>query len=370
MTPPTSLPAPDPEILGLATAVPDQVLDQASVAEVGRALFSDRTSDFGRLLPVYDNAGIEKRHSCMPLEWYLRPSDWKARNDLYLQHALDLLDRAAHDCLYRAGLAPEEVDSVVTVSTTGVATPSLDARLMQRLALRPEVERLPVFGLGCAGGVLGLGRAAALARARPGAKVLLLVVELCALTFRACDDSKANIVATALFGDGAAAVLLSCGDGETAGRPRVTAWGEHTWPHSLDVMGWSVENDGLGVIFSRDIPSIIRQDLRAAADGFLARQGISRAELDGYLCHPGGAKVIDALEYALELAPGSLEGARSVLRDYGNMSAASVLFVLERALAQGLSGRHLMSSLGPGFTAAFALIEGGKTDPQRAWPAA
>ena len=135
-------------------------------------------------------------------------------------------------------------------------------------------------------------------------------------------------------------------------------------------MGWSVENDGLGVIFSRDIPSIIRRDLQAAADGFLARQGISRAELDGYVCHPGGAKVIDALEEAFELAPGELAEARSVLRDYGNMSAASVLFVLERALAQGLSGRHLMSSLGPGFTAAFALIEGGKQDTTGAWSAA
>ncbi len=360
---PQALDSAPPEILSLATAVPAHVLMQGDVAEVGQSLFGSRPAAFERLRPVYANAGIAKRHSCMPLDWYLRPSDWKTRNGLYLEHAPRLLAQAATDCLQLAGIAPEAVDSLVTVSSTGVATPSLDAHLMQCLALRPDVQRLPVFGLGCAGGVLGLSRAAAVARAKPGSLVLFLVVELCALTFRANDESNANIVASALFGDGAAALLLSCPsepESETAG-PRIAAAGEHTWPDSLGVMGWSVENDGLGVIFSRDIPTIVRQQMGDAADSFLTREGLRREDLAGYICHPGGAKVIAALEETFGLSPSALSEAREVLRDYGNMSAASVLFVLERALKRDLDGRYLMAALGPGFTAAFALLEAGSS---------
>jgi alkylresorcinol/alkylpyrone synthase len=265
-----------------------------------------------------------------------------------------LLKEAAEHCLDRAGVSFDEIDAVVTVSTTGIATPSLDAQLMEVLPFRRDLQRLPVFGRGCAGGVTGLARAAALARAAPGSKVLLLVVELCGLTFRAQDLSKSNIIATALFGDGAAAALLS-----TSGAgPRVKGWGEHTWPQSLDVMGWTVKDDGLGVLFSRDIPTLVRDELRQAADRFLARHGLNRLDLAGYICHPGGAKVLDALEDAFELPHGALAHARATLRDYGNMSAVTVLFVLERLLgAIPRTGRYLMSALGPGFTASFALLE-------------
>jgi alkylresorcinol/alkylpyrone synthase len=230
---------------------------------------------------------------------------------------------------------------------------------MGRLTFRPDVERLPVFGLGCAGGVLGLGRAAALAAARPGARVLLLVVELCALTFRHGDQSNANIVASAIFGDGAAAALISAGETGREDAPALVHWGEHTWPDSLEVMGWSVENDGLGVVFSRDIPTIVRRDLGAALDSYLARHGLERGDIDHYVSHPGGAKVVRALEEAFGLRRGTLVEAREVLRRYGNMSAASVLFVLEAVRrGRGLGGRQLLSALGPGFTAAFATLEG------------
>jgi alkylresorcinol/alkylpyrone synthase len=245
------------------------------------------------------------------------------------------------------------VDTIVAVSTSGIATPSLDALLVERLGLRRDVERLPVFGLGCAGGVLGLARAAALARARPGARVLLVVVELCGLTFRLGDRSKSNLIASALFGDGAVACVVSTA---TEG-PTLLAWGEHTWPDSLDVMGWRVENDGLGVVFSRDIPTLVRKDFTAVTDAFLARHGLTRGRIDHFVCHPGGAKVVNALEEALDLPAGALEDSRAVLRDYGNMSAATVLFVLERALGAGRRGRCLLSSLGPGFTAGFLLAE-------------
>jgi len=223
------------------------------------------------------------------------------------------------------------------------------------LPVRRDVQRLPIFGLGCAGGVLGLARAAAMARAEPGSRVLCLVVELCGLTFRSRDVSKSNVIATALFGDGAAAVLLTS-DPRAAG-PAITGCGEHTWPATLDVMGWRVEDDGFGVLFSRDIPTIVRDRFGAAVDAFLARQGLGRGDLDGVLCHPGGAKVLDALEAVFGQPAGHMTDAREVLRAYGNMSAATVLFVLDRAWRRGLHGRHLLSSLGPGFTAAFALIE-------------
>jgi alkylresorcinol/alkylpyrone synthase len=342
-------------LISLATAVPPFVLRQDQVMAQARRLFQARGEEIERLLPVYDNAGIETRYSCVPLEWYHAPGGWKEKNALFVGHAVELLRRTAHDCLARAGVAAERVDTIVAVSTSGIATPSLEARLMEELPFRRDVERLPIFGLGCAGGVLGLARAAAMARAAPGSLVLFLVVELCGLTFRNSDVSKSNIIATALFGDGAAAALVTCERG--ASGPEIAGWGEYTWPGTLEVMGWRVEEDGFGVLFSRDIPSIVRARYGKAVDAFLARQGLTRKDLAGTLCHPGGAKVLDALEEVFALAPGAMTHARAVLRDYGNMSGATALFVLERALAHGLRGRHLMSSLGPGFSAGFLLLE-------------
>jgi alkylresorcinol/alkylpyrone synthase len=186
--------------------------------------------------------------------------------------------------------------------------------------------------------------------------VLLLVVELCSLTFRLQDRSKSNLVATALFGDGAAAAVVSC-RGDYADAPRLGPWGEHTWPDSLDVMGWDVADDGLKVVFSRDIPTLVREDLRPIVDDFLAANGASLDDLAGFVCHPGGAKVLDALEACFELPRGALTHAREVLRDHGNMSAATVLFVLKAALAARAKGPQLMTTLGPGFTAGFLVVE-------------
>ena len=347
-----------PRLLSLATAVPDQILHQAEVAGAARAVFEDELAHFQHLLPVYANTGIETRHACLPLQWYQAPHDFDERNKLNIRHAVQLLERVAAEALESAGLDVAEIDLIVTVSSTGIATPTLDALLLERLSFRRDVQRLPIFGLGCAGGALGLGRAAAMARSAPASKVLLLVVELCSLTFRSHDATKSNVVATALFGDGAAAAVVGCaGDG-----PRLTAWGEHTWPGTLDVMGWQVDNDGLAVVFSRDIPDIVRRDFGPALACFLNSQGLSLADVDTFVPHPGGIKVLDALEAVFELPPGGLEMARQVLRRYGNMSSASVLFVLRQTLQQcgpaGRSlGRTLISSLGPGFTAGFALLE-------------
>ena len=346
-----------PRLFAVATAVPPFPLDQNDVIERVKLLFG-RSPDLDRLLPVFVNTGIQRRYSCVPLEWYDRAHGWPERNRIYLASSLDLLEAATNRVLSLTGRRKGDIDSIVVVSTTGIATPSLDALLIERMGLRNTVQRLPIFGLGCAGGVLGLARAATQSAVAPGKTVLFLVVELCALSFRRDDWSKSNIVATALFGDGAAAALLST---ESDG-PALVAAGEHTWPGSLDVMGWEVADDGLRAVFSRDIPKLVTTQLQDAASEFLARQGLAMDKIDLFVCHPGGAKVIAALEHAFGLAQGALVEARAVLRDYGNMSAATVMFVLERMLAKarasGARWEHaLMNSLGPGFTAGFLVIE-------------
>lgn len=341
-------------ILGVTTAVPPYELGQAEVMRRIELALGPRSREIVRLLPMFGNTGIERRYSSVPIEWYEDLHLWPERNRVYLDSALDLLESATLRVLARANRRPEEIDAVVVISTTGIATPSLDALLMERMNLRRNVQRLPIFGLGCAGGAIGLARAAAIARSNPDALVLFLVVELCALCFRRDDFSKSNIVATALFGDGASAALISCaGDG-----PRIVAGGEYTWPDSLDVMGWDVTSEGLKAIFSRDIPELVTTKLHDVVVSFLAEHSLRLGDVDSFICHPGGAKVIDALEAAFELSPGTLRNARDVLREYGNMSAATVMFVLDRAIGDSVPfERALVSALGPGFTAGFTLLE-------------
>ena len=231
---------------------------------------------------------------------------------------------------------------------------SLDALLVERMKFRRDIQRLPIFGLGCAGGVIGLARAAAMARAFPESRILFLIVELCALTFRKDDLSKSNIVSAALFGDGAAGAIVSCvGDG-----PRVGAGGEHTWPGSLDIMGWEVQEDGLKAKFSQNIPALVASSFRAVAREFLLKNDLRMDAIDAFACHPGGAKVLDALEQALDLSPGALIESRAVLCDYGNMSGVTVLFVLALMMSVERDRRILMTALGPGFSAGFLVLEG------------
>lgn len=343
------------EIRGLGLAYPPHVLEQDRVRDLCREVFAARPALFERMTEVYDNAGIDTRHSCVPLDWYRTPHGWKERMDLYERHALDLLEEAAGTALSAAGATAREVDQIVCVSTTGIVTPSLDALLVDRLGLRSDVQRLPIFGMGCAGGVNGLARAEALARSRPGTTVLFLVVELCALTFRPQEMDKSNIVASALFGDGAAALVLRADEGP--GGTRILATAEHTWPESRDIMGWRIEEDGLGVVFSRDIPSLIERDLAPIVDGFLADQGTHRAALAGYVMHAGGTKVLEAYRSALGVDDASLERAYAVLRRCGNMSSVTVLAVLAESLKDDIRGPHLMGALGPGFSAGLLLLD-------------
>jgi alkylresorcinol/alkylpyrone synthase len=310
---------------------------------------------FGRypgLTEVFTNAGIERRYSVRPIEWFDEPRDWPQRTQAYLEGADALFIEAAEKALTRARLSARDVDVVITVSSTGIATPSIEARVAKRIGFRPDVNRVPVFGLGCAGGVSGLAIGAQLARARPGTVVLVVVIELCTLAFRRDRITKADVITSALFGDGAAALVLCTGDD---GELQIGAGQEHLWPGTLDVMGWSVDPIGFGVLLSRSLPRFVEERLAAPARRFLKSQGLNG--MTRFICHPGGAKVLAAVEAALELQTGTLADERSVLRDYGNMSAPTVLFVLERALKRGFSGRAVLAALGPGFTASFLTIE-------------
>ncbi len=338
-------------LLGLATAVPPHVVDQDQIARLAPVFFHEIFSQHPGMADIFAHTGIERRHIVRPLEWFIEPRDWRDRTAAYVEGASELFVEAAQSALARAGLAAGDVDIVVTVSSTGIATPSIDARIGPRLGLRRDITRVPLFGLGCAGGVSGLGIAARLARAEPGKIVLMVAVELCSLAFRFDQASKTELIAASLFGDGAAAVVLQAGTGE-AGAARIGRAAEHTWPDTLDIMGWTVDPVGFGVVLSQELPRFLEQHLAPPAAEFTAAMGLNGTRPQP-ICHIGSTKVLAAMEAALGLDNGMLANERAVLRGHGNMSSPSVLFVLEQALAQGRSGPALLSALGPGFTASF-----------------
>jgi len=340
-------------LLSLATAVPPHVAEQGAAKELARRAFG-REALFDRLSSVFDNAAIARRHIVAPAEWYEQPHGWAERNAVYLRACEQMFEDSARAAIAEAGLSPEQIDGVVTVSTTGIATPSIEARGGPRLGLRPDVRRIPVFGLGCAGGVSGLALAARLAAADPGTHWLFVTVETCSISIRLDSDDPAAIVATALFGDGAAAAVVSAGEG---GLAQLRGSAEKMWPDTLNIMGWRVEDPGFGVVFDRAIPPFIEAELAGAVDEMCTQLKIAREDIDRFCCHPGGVKVIDAIEKALELNQGELNLEREVLRDFGNMSAPTVLFVLERLLDRGLPQRVLMTAFGPGFTCSGLLLE-------------
>jgi alkylresorcinol/alkylpyrone synthase len=334
-------------LLSLATAVPPHLLTQPDAAGIAREVFAARYPDFDRIARVFATTGIETRHIVRPMEWYLEQRGWSERTEAYLDGAGDLFVDAARKALSAAGCSGEDVDTVVTVSSTGIATPSIEARVSGRMGFRPDVERVPIFGLGCAGGVQGLAIADRLARARPGSIVLLVAVEVCSAAFRLDKLTKANIVATALFADGAAAAVVQAG---VPGVARIEGAGEHLWADTLGIMGWNIDEVGFGVVFDREIPPFAQAHVGSAVDGILARIGVPRDGVDRFVCHPGGAKVVTALEQTLHLEQGALDHERAVLAAHGNMSAPTVLFVMDRVLKAGMPERAVMTALGPGFT--------------------
>jgi alkylresorcinol/alkylpyrone synthase len=341
-------------LLSLATAVPPNVVEQSEAKIRAREAFGGNKALFDRLSGVFDNAGIARRHIVTDQDWYMSGHGWHARNDLYLKAAEDLFVEAANAAIEKSGLMPEQIDGVVTVSTTGIATPSLDARAAPRVGFRDDIRRVPVFGLGCAGGVNGLATASRMAAGEPGTNWLFVTVETCSISIRLDSEDPAAVVATALFGDGAAAAVVTSGEHSLA---RITGSAEKLWPDTLRIMGWDVEDPGLAVVFDRAIPPFVEAELAEAVDKMCASMGVELEDIDRLCCHPGGVKVIDAIESALQLNQGELNLEREVLNDYGNMSAPTVMFVLDRLLKQGLPDRVLMTAFGPGFTCAGLMLE-------------
>jgi alkylresorcinol/alkylpyrone synthase len=339
---------PKAALVSLATSVPPHVFLQKDVLAAAWNVFGSRFPEFERFSSIFSNTGIVKRHGVKPFDWYREPRGWPERTEAFLGGAEALFVDVADKALASANLAGSDIDTVVTVCSTGIATPSLEARVARRMGFRSDVTRVPVFGLGCAGGASGLSIASRLAQSRPGTNVLLVTIELCTLALRLDELTKANIVAISLFGDGAAAIVLRAGDG---GATQIEDVGEHLWPDTLGIMGWSVDPEGFGVIFRRTIPDFVIAHLNPAVAQILARMQLSMADIDRYICHPGGAKVVSALETALALDRGSLSHERQIIADYGNMSSPTILFVLEQARARGLPARSLLTALGPGFTA-------------------
>src|SRR5260221_392118 len=340
-------------LVSLATAVPPYVVEQCEAKVRAREAFGGKKALFDRLAGCLQQAGLPRRHIVAPQDWYMSRHGWAERNAVHLNAAEQLFIDAATAAIEKAGLTPQEIDGVVTASTTGIATPSLDARVAKRVGLREDVRRVPVFGLGCAGGVNGLALAARLATADPGSVWLFVTVETCSISIRLDSDDPAAVVATALFGDGAAAAVVTSGEHRLA---RVGGSAEKLFPETLRIMGWDVEDPGLSVVFDRAIPPFIEEHLTSTIDDMCAKLGTGRSEIDRFCCHPGGVKVLDAIESALDLNQGDLNLEREVLRDYGNMSAPTVLFVLDRLLNQGLPDKVMMTAFGPGFPCAGQLL--------------
>jgi alkylresorcinol/alkylpyrone synthase len=359
-----------PTILAVGTALPDYVVTQAQVSAALHAAWeADHSVERGRLKRIAElhrATGVRQRHFVLPLERYPTLGSFAQRNALWQDHALTLAERAVRDVLSEAAVSVDELDQLTFVSVTGIAAPSLDARLMNRLGLRPDVRRTPVFGLGCVAGAAGLVRAQDYLRAYPTHLALLVSAELCSLTFQLDDHGLSNIVATGLFGDGAAAVLVAGAQWAAArgrppprGLPRIVATRSALYPHTERVMGWDIVDTGFRVVLSPEVPELVRQRMPQDADGLLASAGLSRGSLRHWVMHTGGPKVLEAIEQSLALPDDALRGSWDSLAAVGNLSSASVLFVLQRALREGraqVGDLGLLGALGPGFCSELALL--------------
>jgi alkylresorcinol/alkylpyrone synthase len=350
-----------PRIVSTATAVPPYRVDQQETERFARQHFAGHVPDLDRLVQVFSNAGIDARYFTRPLDWLGEPRSLAEKNDAYIEGATAICAEAVSRLLAENGLEPGDIDYLVHVNSTGLATPSIDARLLNVLPFRRDTRRCPIWGLGCAGGAAGLAHAYHHAVGHPRERVVLVAAELCGLTFMAEDYSRSNLVATALFGEGAAAVLVA-GDevpatrpaaGGAGAAPALELFGTRSWfyPDSLDVMGWNVVSEGLQVVFAQRIPEIVAEHSARDLDGFLRMYNLSRDDVSAYLFHPGGRKVIEAYEAALGFKGGELALSREILREYGNMSSGTMLFVLDRYLrtVERREGHVVMSALGPGF---------------------
>ncbi len=345
-------------LISIATAVPDHRITQAEVLAVlakarGAALPA-------RLEQILGNSGIDQRYLACEADYYLEPRSWTSRAAIYDQVGTRLAHKAAGDALDKASLAPSDIDAIVLISTTGTMTPSIPSRMIEAMGFDPSTQTIPIFGYGCAGSVLGLRLANDLAATNDGQNVLLISLELCSLSYDYSQFDKKNMIATALFADGCAAAVISGKPGQ-ADAPSFRAFGQKTWPSTREMMGWDIGVTGFDLVLARDIPTFVTKDFAPFCDAFLAAQGLAMSDLSEPACHPGGGRVVEALEayFAPEIV--GIPATREILRQHGNMSSPTVLFVLEQLLLQRPEKPILLTALGPGFTAALGIV-----DPQGA----
>lgn len=356
-----------PIIQSVSTISPSVEIRQEDAMSFARSLFSDSFKDIDRLLKVFRNGEIETRQVCMPIEWYAEAHDFEMRNDLYIKHAVQLGKEAIIQCLNDTStlprkIDPAEIDAIFFISSSGLSTPSIDARLINQLPFRHDIKRIPIWGLGCAGGAAGMSRAFDYCKAYPEANVLVLAVELCSLTFQRDDVSKSNLVGVSLFSDGVACALVSGAQSTIKSKqpvPAIRATSSRFMPDSEDVMGWDVKNDGLHVVFSKSIPTVITDWLGPFVHQFAEDQGLSMEEIRHFVAHPGGKKVLRAYEKALHMEPDQTAVSKKVLQHHGNMSSPTVLFVLKEFMDRkpDAGDYGLMAALGPGFCGELLLLE-------------
>jgi len=349
-----------PSILSTGTALPHYAFRQADVKPFIRDMFADIFHDIDRLMAIFENTQIKKRHFCVPIEWFKENHTFAEKNSLYMEHATELSIQAVERALERAKLSIVDISHLIFVSSTSLATPSVDARILNQMQANPHTKRTPIWGLGCGGGAAGLSRAFDYVKAYPKEIAVVIAVELCGLTFQRNDLTKSNLVATSLFADGAAAVIVAGDEAPVDSPVRLRTSKSTLWPNSLDVMGWDFSSSGFHVIFSQDIPTITRTKVAEATLSFLHEHGLSK--VDHYLLHPGGKKVLDAYRESLGIVGQKLDISEQILQQYGNMSSCTVLYVLDEFLRQeriGEGDSGLIAALGPGFSLEMLLIEGG-----------
>ncbi|MBI5547821.1 MAG: type III polyketide synthase [Deltaproteobacteria bacterium] len=352
-------------VLTLGCVQPPNRVEQEELTAAFRQLWAARHFNADRVEQLHQAVQVGARHLALPLAEYPKLDSFAKANDAFIEHATRLGEQAIRLALDRAGLSPKRVDHLFFVTVTGIATPSIEARLINRLGMRADTKRTPLFGLGCVAGAAALSRAADYLRAYPGEVAVLLSVELCSLTLQREDVSVANLIASGLFGDGAVAVVLGGTElgsesGGSAQGPRVLATRSVFYPDTEWAMGWDVVDTGFKVVLSAKVPDLAREHLRGDVDGFLESQGLTRRDIAHWVCHPGGPKVLEAVEQALELPRRATERSWSSLRRVGNLSSASVLFIFQDLLASGEArpgDRGLLLSMGPGFCSELVLLE-------------
>ena len=332
---------------------------QGIVKKSVQELFAPSFPQIERMMSAFDNTEIITRNFCKSLDYYASIHSFQEQNDEYIRIALEYSVKAIEACISAAQIDKDAITDIIFISTTGLATPSLDAHIINKMKLNQNISRTPVFGLGCAGGVAGFAKASILARANPDAVVLLVAVELCSLTFLRNDFSKSNFIGSSLFSDGVAALIITGDNQKNKTKSEISFFATQSrfYYDSLDVMGWEFLDKGFKVLFSQDIPNIIAKYIYDDVSAFLEKYQLKISDIKNFIFHPGGKKILTAYQEALQVEGDFLKNTREVMTDYGNMSSPTVLYVLERFFTQGFeNGYGLMVSMGPGFSSEMVLL--------------